>query len=315
MKIFDFNWFELKSEEPLALTIGTFDGVHKGHQSILKSVVEKAHQKGLKSAILTFSNHPRLLLNPHAKGIEILQTAKEKLSVFEEVGIDMVFYLDLLPGIFDFEAHRFVEEIIIEKLQAQFVCIGYDHRFGKNRGGDIHLLKQFQSNFEVLQIPVLEEEAIAISSTRIREALRDGKVQEANALLGRKYPLTGQIIHGNQWGRTIGFPTANIQLDHPQKLIPKVGIYAAEVYLPSFKKYFFGMLYIGYRTGLDGQEKRIEVHLFDFDEEIYGQEIQVQMHAFIREDQVVTSLSELIPLLDKDKQNVLEFFAKQNFVA
>ncbi len=315
MKIFDFNWFELKSEEPLALTIGTFDGVHKGHQSILKSVVEKAHQKGLKSAILTFSNHPRLLLNPHAKGIEILQTAKEKLSVFEEVGIDMVFYLDLLPGIFDFEAHRFVEEIMIEKLQAQFVCIGYDHRFGKNRGGDIHLLKQFQSNFEVLQIPVLEEEAIAISSTRIREALRDGKVQEANALLGRKYPLTGQIIHGNQWGRTIGFPTANIQLDHPQKLIPKVGIYAAEVYLPSFKKYFFGMLYIGYRTGLDGQEKRIEVHLFDFDEEIYGQEIQVQMHAFIREDQVVTSLSELIPLLDKDKQNVLEFFAKQNFVA
>jgi riboflavin kinase / FMN adenylyltransferase len=315
MKIFDFNWFELKSEEPLALTIGTFDGVHKGHQSILKSVVEKAHQKGLKSAILTFSNHPRLLLNPHAKGIEILQTAKEKLSVFEEVGIDMVFYLDLLPGIFDFEAHRFVEEIIIEKLQAQFVCIGYDHRFGKNRGGDIHLLKQFQSNFEVLQIPVLEEEAIAISSTRIREALRDGKVQEANALLGRKYPLTGQIIHGNQWGRTIGFPTANIQLDHPQKLIPKVGIYAAEVYLPSFKKYFFGMLYIGYRTGLDGQEKRIEVHLFDFDEEIYGQEIQVQMHAFIREDQVVTSLSELIPLLDKDKKNVLEFFAKQNFVA
>ncbi len=315
MKIFDFNWFELKSEEPLALTIGTFDGVHKGHQSILKSVVEKAHQKGLKSAILTFSNHPRLLLNPHAKGIEILQTAKEKLSVFEEVGIDMVFYLDLLPGIFDFEAHRFVEEIIIEKLQAQFVCIGYDHRFGKNRGGDIHLLKQFQSNFEVLQIPVLEEEAIAISSTRIREALRDGKVQEANALLGRKYPLTGQIIHGNQWGRTIGFPTANIQLDHPQKLIPKVGIYAAEVYLPSFKKYFFGMLYIGYRTGLDGQEKRIEVHLFDFDEEIYGQEIQVQLNAFIREDQVVTSLSELIPLLDKDKQNVLEFFAKQNFVA
>ncbi len=315
MKIFDFNWFELKSEEPLALTIGTFDGVHKGHQSILKSVVEKAHQKGLKSAILTFSNHPRLLLNPHAKGIEILQTAKEKLSVFEEVGIDMVFYLDLLPGIFDFEAHRFVEEIIIEKLQAQFVCIGYDHRFGKNRGGDIHLLKQFQSNFEVLQIPVLEEEAIAISSTRIREALRDGKVQEANALLGRKYPLTGQVIQGNQWGRTIGFPTANIQLDHPQKLIPKVGIYAAEVYLPSFKKYFFGMLYIGYRTGLDGQEKRIEVHLFDFDEEIYGQEIQVQMHAFIREDQVVTSLSELIPLLDKDKQNVLEFFAKQNFVA
>lgn len=315
MKIFDFNWFELKSEEPLALTIGTFDGVHKGHQSILKSVVEKAHQKGLKSAILTFSNHPRLLLNPHAEGIEILQTAKEKLSVFEEVGIDMVFYLDLLPGIFDFEAHRFVEEIIIEKLQAQFVCIGYDHRFGKNRGGDIHLLKQVQSNFEVLQIPVLEEEAIAISSTRIREALRDGKVQEANALLCRKYPLTGQVIHGNKWGRTIGFPTANIQLDHPQKLIPKVGIYAAEVYLPSFKKSFLGMLYIGYRTGLDGQEKRIEVHLFDFDEEIYGQEIQVQLNAFIREDQVVTSLSELIPLLDKDKQNVLEFFAKQNFVA
>lgn len=314
MKIFDFNWLEVKKDQPLALTIGTFDGVHKGHFSILKQVVEKAHQRGLKSAILTFSNHPRLLLNPTAEGIEILQTAKEKLNIFEEVGVDEVYYLDQVPGIFDFEATRFVQEVIIDNLHAQFVCIGYDHRFGKNRGGDVQLLKQYHSSFEVLQIPVLEEEAIAISSTRIREALRDGKIQEANALLGRSYPLTGTVVHGNQWGRTIGFPTANVQLDHPQKLIPKVGIYAVEVAINP-QETCFGMLYIGFRNGLDGLEKRIEVNIFDFDRDIYGQEIQIFLHAFIRNDQEVKSLTDLIPLLQNDKKNVIEFFEKQNFVA
>lgn len=310
MKIFDFKD---KNLDPLALTIGSFDGVHKGHLTILKKVLDYSTEKGLKSAILTFSNHPRLLLNPKSVGIEILQTAEEKIIVFEEMGIDEVVYLDGIPGIFDYEAKQFVEEIIIGTLNAKFVCIGYDHRFGKNRSGDVHLLKEYANDFEVVQIPVLEEEAIAISSTRIREALREGKIQEANGLLGRPYPISGKVIRGNQWGRTIGFPTANIELDHPQKLIPKVGIYAVEVIIGSGNP-FLGMMYIGYRKGLDGTEKRIEVNVFDFDQEIYGQKIRIQVHEFIREDQEINHLEDLVPLLIEDRRKVLEFFHKQSFV-
>jgi len=307
MKIFDFNWLNEKTEKPLALTIGSFDGVHKGHLTILNKVVEKANLNGWKSAILTFSNHPRLLLNPDASGIEILQTAEEKLQVFEEVGIDEVIYLDKIPGIFEYEAHRFVEEIILGVLNAKMVCIGYDHRFGKNRGGDLNLLKKYVSQFEVLQIPVLEEEAIAISSTRIREALKNGKISESNALLGRSYPISGKVIQGDQWGRTIGFPTANLQINHPYKLIPKVGIYAVEVWIENLPLQK-GMLYIGFRKGLDGSQKRVEVHIFDFDLDIYGQNLRIFLKEFIREDLEVSTLGELIPLLKDDQKKVLDFF-------
>ena len=248
--------------------------------------------------------------------VEIETSRRVELNILEKENLQNLVLVPFTKEFSHLSATEFVEKILVGNLKAKKVVIGYDHQFGRNREGNIQFLKSVSEKygFEVIEISAKSIDEINISSTKVRDSLLRGDVETAKLFLSRPYEISGTVVKGNQLGRTIGFPTANIQLDHAQKLIPKVGIYAVEVVLNPQETYF-GMLYIGFRNGLDGLEKRIEVNIFDFDREIYGEEVQIFMHAFIRDDQDVKSLTDLIPLLQNDKKNVVEFFAKQNFVA
>lgn len=309
MIILDTDWSNFKSDHPLAVTIGTFDGVHVGHQQILKRVTEKAIQINAKSAVLTFSVHPKILLNQITNdSLHTLQTISEKLEAFEEAGIDYVFFLDFIPNIFEMEATSFIEDLLLNQLNTKYICIGYDHKFGKGRKGNVALLENYQNKFELVQIPVFEEEEITVSSTLIRQFLQSGNVVQANKLLGRSFPMSGVVVHGDQWGRTIGFPTANIQILDNHKLIPKIGIYAVEVLIEGDFQVYQGMFYIGNRPSFDGEELRLEVNIFNFNKDIYGKKIEVFLKSYLRDDQKVSNLQELELLLKSDQKAVENFF-------
>jgi riboflavin kinase/FMN adenylyltransferase len=311
MIVLDNDWSNFKSVDPIAVTIGTFDGVHVGHQQILKKVTQKAKQINAKSAVLTFSIHPKILLNPlSSASLNTLQTISEKLQAFEDAGIDYVFFLDYIPNIFEMDATSFIEDLLLNKLDTKYICIGYDHKFGKDRKGDVALLEKYQDSFELVQIPVFEEEEIAVSSTLIRQYLLSGNIIQANKLLGRSFPISGVVIQGDQWGRTIGFPTANIQIADNHKIIPKIGIYAVEVQIEGDSNVYQGMFYIGNRPSFEGDELRLEVNIFQFNKEIYGKKIEVFLKSYIRDDQKVSNLNELKILLKQDQQSV-EFFFDQ----
>lgn len=300
MKSFNnLNAFQTPTNKTV-VTIGTFDGVHIGHKFVLNKVIELAQINDYKSTVLTFFPHPRMVLQQDSS-IKLLNTIKEKENLLSEIGID-----NLIIHPFDLEfsrlsAEEFVKDVLIEKLNVGIIIIGHDHRFGRNRTANIDDLIEYgiEYGFEVQEISAKEIDDIAISSTKIRTALLEGSITTANNYLGYNYFMSGKVVHGKQIGRTIDFPTANIEISEDYKLIPKNGVYIVSSEINNTS--YFGMMNIGTNPTVDGLEQKIEVHFFDFNTDIYNQDITVQIHSRIRDEKKYNSLDELKVQLQKDE--------------
>ncbi len=295
-----FNIDDFKSDAKTILTIGTFDGVHLGHRKILERVVARAKEENLESVVLTFFPHPRMVLQEKSE-IKLLNTIEEKIQLFEKIGID---YLIIHPFNYKFSrlsAEDFVKEILVETFNIQKIIIGYDHRFGRNRTADIDDLIVFgeEHHFDVEQISVEEINEIAISSTKIRTAILEGNIKLANQYLGYRYSFSGKVVQGKQLGRTIGFPTANIQINEDYKLIPKNGVYIVKSQIDG--KQVYGMMNIGTRPTVDGKNQTIEVHFLNFNKDIYGSTLEIVLLDYIREEAKFNSLDDLKAQINKDQ--------------
>ncbi len=308
MKIYN-HIDEFKKISNAVVTIGTFDGVHFGHQKIISRLLEVARQKKGESVILTFFPHPRMILHPEDKAIKLISTISEKAERLEKLGID---HLILTPFTRDFSnlsPQEYISNILVEKIGTKHIVIGYDHRFGKDREGGLEHLQKYAGDFgfEVEEIPEQDINDVAVSSTKIRNAIQSGDVKTANNFLGYPFHLTGKVIKGDQIGRSLGFPTANLFVEETYKLIPADGIYAVNVEVnPSMEenKTFNGMAYIGHRPTINGMTHNIEVNIFDFDKDIYGDKIRINFVDYVRGDEKFDSLEGLKAQLAKDEKAV-----------
>ncbi|MEE1961938.1 bifunctional riboflavin kinase/FAD synthetase [Allomuricauda taeanensis] len=290
-------------------TIGTFDGVHLGHRKILERLTNNAKKTGLKSTVLTFFPHPRMVLQKDVD-IKLLNTLEEKTQILETLGLD---YLIVHPFTKEFSrlsATDFVRDVLVDGLKTKKIIIGYDHRFGRNRNANIQDLIAFGNalDFEVEEIPAQEVDDISVSSTKIRKALLEGDITTANNYLSYAYMLTGTVKKGKGMGRGFGFPTANLHIAETYKLIPKTGAYVVSSTING--KVRFGMMNIGYNPTVEGTEKSIEVNFFDFEGDLYDQKIQVALLHRIRDEQKFSSIEELKAQLKKDKDYSLELISK-----
>lgn len=302
MKVFrDLSEFDI--QEGLVVTTGTFDGVHLGHQKVLKSLVDSAKINGLQSLILTFHPHPRIVLQQNTD-LKLLSTIDEKIDLLAKQGIDNLLILPFTKAFSRTTSLEFVREILVNTLGTQKLILGYDHHFGRNREGSFEHLLEFGPlyGFEVKEIPAKDVDEVNVSSTKIREALELGDVKRAERLLGHRYALRGEVVKGRQIGSVLGFPTANISVDNPYKLIPLEGVYAVTVNFGS--RDFSGMLNIGYRPTFEGEkELSIEVNVFDFNQDLYGQEIEIFFVDRIRKEVTFENTDELIRQLKIDEVN------------
>ena len=292
--------------KPTIVTIGTFDGVHLGHQKILEQITKSAHALDCESLVLTFFPHPRIVLQ---EGVEMkqLNTLDEKITLLETLGID-----NLVVHPFDKEfsrmsAEEFVKEVLVDVFKIKKIIIGYDHRFGRNRTANIDDLIAFGEtyNFEVAQISAKQINEVSISSTKIRNALLDGNIELATTYLGYNYSLTGIVSKGKQLGRTIGFPTANIEIEENYKLIPLNGVYIAKSVLEG--KTIYGMMNIGTRPTVDGTTQTIEIYFFDFNQDLYNQKITVSLLKRMRSEQKFESVDALKTQLRLDKTSAQDY--------
>jgi riboflavin kinase/FMN adenylyltransferase len=303
MKGLIFELENIPQNEGFVVTQGTFDGVHLGHQHVLKQVVNIAKEYQKPSLLITFYPHPRLVINPNDSTIKMLSSIEEKAKIILEMGIDYVLVLSFTHEISQYSPEKFVHDILVSKLNAQCMVVGYDHRFGKNRSGGFSELTEFAKkfNFKVKEINASEIDEIAVSSTRIRKAIASGNLREANELLGKPYRLTGIVVEGQKLGRQLGFPTANLMIDEPHKLIPPNGVYLGFVIIQN-KKYKI-MLNIGVRPTVDGKFQTIEAHIIDFNEDIYNQKLTIYLVQFLREELRFNGLEALKIQLQKDESN------------
>lgn len=287
----------------VVVTSGTFDGVHFGHRKILKRVVEAAQSSGGKSVVLTFWPHPRFVLAPDDNALKLLSTFDEKAALLDELGIDFLVKIKFTREFSQLSSSDFIRSILIDSLKTKLLIIGYDHRFGKNREGGFDYLKENSADFgfEVLEIPRQDIDDVGVSSTKIRASLESGAVNKAEEYLGRCYELEGRVVHGNRLGTKMGFPTANISVAESYKLIPKDGVYAVKVFV--LNEWGTGMLNIGFRPTVDGSVRSIEVHLFDFDQEIYGESISIHFVEKLRDEKKFENLDELKKQLAIDKKS------------
>ncbi|RZV70909.1 MAG: bifunctional riboflavin kinase/FAD synthetase [Flavobacteriaceae bacterium] len=287
------------------VTIGTFDGVHIGHRKIIKELIKKAKDHDLESVLLTFFPHPRMVLQKDAD-IKLINTLDEKSQILENLGLDYLVIEKFTEQFSRITAVEFVRDILVNKLNAKQVIIGYNHRFGRNRAANINDLTEFAQTFDfkVHQIPAQDIDEVAISSTKIRIALNKGDIEKANSYLGYEFMLTGTIIKGKGLGKKIGFPTANLHIEEPYKLIPKNGVYAVSCMINDER--VIGMMNIGVNPTVNGEELTKEVHLFDFEQDLYGRTVQVDMHARLRDEQKFDSINELKSQLIKDKEATLQ---------
>jgi len=288
------------------LTIGTFDGVHTGHRAILNEVVQHAGRVGGESVLLTFEPHPRKVLFPE-QPLGILTPLNKKLSLVTDTGIDHVVVVPFTPVFANLSATEYVRNFLVDTFHPHSIVIGYDHHFGHDRTGNIDLLRRLapEYGYEVLEIPAQLIADAAVSSTRIRNAISAGNVTEAMAMLGRIYTVSGKVVHGNRLGRTIGYPTANMAIDETDQIMPGVGIYAVQVLHNG--ALYGGMMSIGYNpTVTDSRDIKAEVHIFDFDAEIYGHELEIGFMARLRDEQKFFSLEQLTEQLHADKVAALQ---------
>lgn len=287
---------------PLAVvTQGTFDGVHAAHQVILNRVKNLAARIGGETVVITYEPHPRMVLFPEDHGLQLLSTLDEKIALLKDQGIHHLIVLPFTKEFSRLSSLEFIRDIIVEKIGTRHLVIGYNHRFGKNREGSFEHLKQFGPayGFEIEEIPEQDVDHVAVSSTKIREALKTGDVGQAARFLSRFYQLEGRVLDGRKLGRTIGYPTANIEPLNPLKLVPADGVYAALAHVNG--KTYKGMLNIGYNPTVPGKGRSIEIHIFDFNEDIYYQSIQLSFVEKLRDELVFENLDALKSQLHLDK--------------
>ncbi len=282
-----------------AVSIGSFDGVHLGHRKILTRLKEIAGKNNRKTLVISFSPHPRIYFNPDTE-LKLLTTDEEKKQLLQEQGIDFLILQDFNAGFAGQDPEEFIEKLV-NKLHMKDFLFGYDHHFGKNRSGDFDFVKSLENkyHFKTHRIDAFLKDGQEISSTLIRNLLQEGKVKQAAGYLGYPYFITGKVVKGNQLGRKLGFPTANISIENPYKLVPKQGVYLVRSVIDNQPVY--GMMNIGFRPTIDGKEQIKEVHFFDFGKDLYDQKIQVSFLERMRDEQKFPSLEALKEQLKKDE--------------
>lgn len=293
------------------VTTGTFDGVHLGHQTILKRLAELATKFNGQSVVITFHPHPRMVLNPDDQSLELLNTLPERIMRLEKAGVDHLLVIPFNLEFAKLTSIEFISSILVDAVGTKKLVIGYDHHFGRNREGSFEHLSKSGVNygFDVEEIPAKDIDEVAISSTRIRKALHEGDVKTAAQYLGYPYPFYGKVIRGQRLGHTIGFPTANLELSNDRKLIPGNGVYAVSVELD--EGVFHGMMNIGTRPTVSNEKERhVEVHLFNWNGDLYNRELRVNMHARIRDEQRFPHVDALKERLAVDRQEAIHILSK-----
>lgn len=314
MKIFN-NFDEIENIPHPVLTIGTFDGVHLGHQKIINRLNEVAYKNGGESVVFTFYPHPRMVLFPDSHNLKLIQTQEEKLNKLEQIGLKNIIIHPFTKEFSRIPAAQFVRDYLVNKLKVKTIVIGYDHHFGKNREGDINLLKELSEiyEYEVIEISAKDIDEVNISSTKIRDAIKKGHIHLADSYLGTPFELNGTVIHGQKIGRKLGFPTANINLHSEIKLVPKNGVYAAKIFLHDNSSYF-GLLSIGHRPTITSiGDLSIEVYLTNFSGDLYDKNIRIQVLRYIREDKKFDSIADLISEMKNDEKILHNWMVDYNW--
>lgn len=289
------------------VTVGTFDGVHRGHQAVLQFVKERARERKGISTVLSFDPHPREVLR--GEPVPLLTTIEERAALLSDLGIERFIVLPFTPELAAMSARQFVEEVLVRRIGLQAICVGYDHTFGHNREGNVALLRQMgpEYGFAVDVIPPQVVGERTVSSTLIRTILiREGDVRQAAALLGHPYSLSAMVVRGDGRGRLLGFPTANLHPTHPRKLIPRNGVYAVRVWVPGASEPYGGMMNIGVRPTFAGDRRTLEVHILDYEGELYGQQLRVDFIERLRNEQRFPSVEALREQLLLDRQRCIE---------
>lgn len=299
LKVFR-NFSEYTSQKPLALSLGMFDGVHLGHKSIIDELIRVGRENHLETAVLTFWPHPRFVFNP-SENLKLLNTLEEKTFLMEKYNIENLFLKEFDEEFRNLTGEEFVRQILVDKLHVKYLIIGYDHSFGKNKSGNFELLQKLSEelDFEVEQMEAINIHENNISSTKIRKALLDGNIREANEMLGYSYSVSGTVVHGKKIGRTIGYPTANIETDCI-KLLPKKGAYIVEVFVKD--QHYKGMLSVGTNPTVNGEKLTVEVYILDFNDDIYNEKITVKFRDFLHDEIKFEGIEKLIERLDEDKR-------------
>ncbi|MCK9613226.1 MAG: bifunctional riboflavin kinase/FAD synthetase [Bacteroidales bacterium] len=290
------------------VSTGTFDGVHSGHRAIIKKMTEIAKDKNLKTVIVTFEPHPRIVLKKDQQKLKLLTSIKEKLKLFEMLGIDDVVLIDFSEQFARTSYESFIKDYLVKRLKSKYITIGFDHRFGEQRSGTQEKLRELGKayNFDVVEVAPVAINGLVVSSTKIRNLLQDGQTKLAAQLLGYPYMITGKVVKGSQTGQKIGFPTANLAVEEPYKLIPAVGVYGVMVTIGD--ACYKGMCNIGYKPTFKKNSLSIEVHIFDFQENLYNKELKLNFHFFIRHEKKFESPDLLAKQLISDKELVLKKF-------
>lgn len=302
---------DVKRESNSVVTVGTFDGVHIGHRAIMKAVVSKSKERNARSVVVTFDPHPREIINPGKSGIKLLTTLKERCEILQDLGVDVLLVIPFDRDFSLMTSEDFVRQIIHNKVGVSEFVIGYDHHFGRDREGTIETIENLgkELNFDAYVVSKQEMEHITISSTVIRNTLsEEGDVKKAAEFLGRKYLLNGIVMHGEERGQKIGYPTANLKPEHENKVIPKNGVYVVKVRVNN--KWYGGMMNIGIRPTFNDEEKTLEVNIFEFNQKIYGESVQVRFVDRIRDEQKFEGIEALKSQLDADKKQSLEILQR-----
>nr|WP_294904857.1 bifunctional riboflavin kinase/FAD synthetase [uncultured Lacibacter sp.] len=285
------------------VTIGTFDGVHLGHQQIIKQLCAEAREKGGESILISFYPHPRKIVQPETYTPE-LTTLEERIELLKQQGLDNLVVVPFNKEFSEQTAQQYIKDFLVDRFHPSLIIIGYDHKFGNNREGDYRLLEKMgeEYNYGVKEIPQQLMNEVAVSSTKIRRAISAGDVENANQLLGYTYFFRGYVVEGNKLGRKLGYPTANLQIQDQDKLVPANGVYAVEAQVEGDARILKGMMNIGTRPTVDGTTKTVEVNLFDFAEDIYNRHLKVFVKYHLREEVKFDGLDQLIEQLHKDKE-------------
>ncbi len=311
MKIYQ-SYSEFTSEKPVVVTIGTFDGVHIGHQEIIRKLIDSARSNNLESVILTFFPHPRRVLQKGSE-FKLLTTLNEKIALLEATGLDHLIIQPFTKEFSRLTALEFARDILVNRLNTKTLVIGYDHHFGRNREGNFEQLQEYGETygFNVQEIAAQDIENVAVSSTKIRKALDLGAIEKANSFLGFKFMLTGSVVSGRALGRQFNYPTVNLKPDESYKLIPLSGVYVVETTID--EKHYFGIMNIGKRPTVDGRRKTIEIHLFDFKGDLYGATVQVRLLKRLRAEQKFASIEQLFAQIKKDEHKARELIKSGSF--
>jgi riboflavin kinase/FMN adenylyltransferase len=300
---------DVQFNQPI-VTLGTYDGVHLGHQTIIREMVAEAREQGKESVLLTFDPHPRMVLYPESHSVRLIDTIEEKLEKLEKLGLDTVILFPFTLKFSRLTAVEFVRDVLVNQIGVTQMLVGYDHHFGKNREGNFQQLEELGTlyDFEVREVKAVETDEVAVSSTKIRKALAEGDMKKVERFLGVPYQLSGVVIHGNKLGRTIGFPTANLYLDQTTKILPEIGVYAVQLIVQGNR--LNGVMNIGKKPTVQQTETiSVEVFIFDFEAEIYDETVRVFVYDRLRGEQRFGSIDELKSQLKKDEENARSVLA------